>query len=42
VASGFSGHGFIFASAIGENIADLATKGNSDTPLDFLRLDRFK
>lgn len=41
VATGFSGHGFKFASAVGEIIADLATKGKSDMPLDFLRLDRF-
>jgi sarcosine oxidase len=41
VATGFSGHGFKFASAIGEIVADLATKGKSDMPLDFLRLDRF-
>lgn len=41
VATGFSGHGFKFASAVGEIVADLATKGKSDMPLDFVRLDRF-
>ena len=41
VATGFSGHGFKFASAIGEIVADLDTKGKSDIPLDFVRLDKF-
>jgi sarcosine oxidase len=41
VATGFSGHGFKFASAVGEIVADLATKGKTDMPLHFLRLDRF-
>ncbi|MBL7697307.1 MAG: N-methyl-L-tryptophan oxidase [Chitinophagaceae bacterium] len=42
VATGFSGHGFKFGSAVGEIVADLATKGKTDMPIGFLRLDRFK
>jgi sarcosine oxidase len=41
IASGFSGHGFKFASVIGEIIADLAVKGETDLPIEFLRLNRF-
>jgi sarcosine oxidase len=41
VAAGFSGHGFKFASAIGEILADLAMEGTSLLPIDFLRADRF-
>jgi sarcosine oxidase len=41
VAAGFSGHGFKFASAIGEVLADLAMEGSTDLPIDFLRADRF-
>lgn len=40
-AAGMSGHGFKFASAIGEILADLATKGTSSSPIDFLELSRF-
>mgnify|MGYP001407779600 CR=1 FL=1 len=40
-ASGFSGHGFKFASVIGEVLADLATNGKTDWPIGFLRLSRF-
>ncbi len=42
VAAGFSGHGFKFASVIGESLADLATTGKSSLPTDFLKLDRFR
>jgi sarcosine oxidase len=42
MACGFSGHGFKFASVIGEALADLAMKEKSDLPIDFLRLARFK
>ena len=42
IASGFSGHGFKFASVIVEILADLAIKGETDLPIDFLRLKRFR
>ena len=38
---GFSGHGFKFSPVIGEALADLATLGRSDLPIDFLALSRF-
>lgn len=41
LACGFSGHGFKFASVIGEVLADLATNGKTDWPIGFLRLSRF-
>jgi sarcosine oxidase len=41
IASGFSGHGFKFASVIGEILADLAVKGETELPIEFLRLSRF-
>ena len=41
LACGFSGHGFKFASVIGEALADLATRGATDLPIDFLSLRRF-
>jgi sarcosine oxidase len=41
VACGFSGHGFKFASVVGEVMADLALNGRSAHPVDFLRLSRF-
>ncbi len=40
-ACGFSGHGFKFASAIGEVLADLAMRGTTRLPIDFLKLKRF-
>jgi sarcosine oxidase len=40
IAAGFSGHGFKFTPVIGRAIADLATDGDSDLPIEFLRLDR--
>jgi sarcosine oxidase len=33
VACGFSGHGFKFASVVGEVIADLAMKGRTELPV---------
>ncbi|HVT82071.1 MAG TPA: FAD-dependent oxidoreductase, partial [Phycisphaerae bacterium] len=39
-AAGFSGHGFKFASAIGEALADLAIDGKTALPMEFLRLQR--
>ncbi|GGN20459.1 N-methyl-L-tryptophan oxidase [Halarchaeum nitratireducens] len=41
VGAGFSGHGFKFASAIGEVLADLAVDGESDHDIDMFSLDRF-
>jgi len=40
-ACGFSGHGFKFASVIGEVLADLALEGRTRLPIDFLRYARF-
>ena len=40
-AAGFSGHGFKFASVIGEIMADLAQQGNTPHALDLFRLQRF-
>jgi sarcosine oxidase len=37
VGAGFSGHGFKFASVIGELLADLATTGQTTPDADFLR-----
>ncbi len=41
LACGFSGHGFKFASVMGQAIADVATTGRSPLPIDFLKLSRF-
>jgi len=41
VATGFSGHGFKFASVVGEIMGDLATRGETRHDIDLLRLDRF-
>ena len=41
IACGFSGHGFKFASVVGEIVADLAMHGHSDLPIEFLGLNRF-
>lgn len=38
LACGFSGHGFKFASVIGEVLADLALGGSTQHPVGFLRL----
>ena len=42
VASPCSGHGFKFASAIGEVLADLVLDGKSTFDLSLFRLDRFR
>ncbi len=42
VACGFSGHGFKFASVIGEVLADLVTEGKTDLPVGFLGMGRFE
>lgn len=41
IACGFSGHGFKFASVIGEVLADLATTGQTQHPIGFLSPQRF-
>src|SRR5215472_19307464 len=42
IASPCSGHGFKFASVIGEVLADLACDGQTKHPIDMFRLGRFK
>ena len=42
LAAGFSGHGFKFASVMGEVLSDLALEGKTEQPIDFLRLHRFQ
>ena len=41
IACGFSGHGFKFASAIGEVLADLAIDGETQHDIGFLSVGRF-
>lgn len=41
ILGGFSGHGFKFASVVGEVAADLAVQGKTDHPVGFLSPDRF-
>lgn len=41
VASACSGHGYKFASVIGEILADLATRGETGHDIGLFRLDRF-
>lgn len=41
IACGFSGHGFKFASVMGEALSDLVEKGKTDLPIGFLGLSRF-
>jgi sarcosine oxidase len=40
IAAGFSGHGFKFASVVGEILADLAEKGRTDLPIEPFRIGR--
>jgi sarcosine oxidase len=40
IAAGFSGHGFKFASAVGEILADLVTRGKTPLPVGFLHAGR--
>lgn len=42
VATGFSGHGFKFVSVVGEIMSDLATKGTTTLPIEFLQAGRFE
>jgi sarcosine oxidase len=41
LAAGFSGHGFKFASVVGEILADLAEQGRTSLPIRMFRWDRF-
>ena len=41
IACGFSGHGFKFASVVGEILADLALEGKTKLPIGFLSAKRF-
>jgi sarcosine oxidase len=41
IACGFSGHGFKFASVVGEILADLAIEGKTSLPIEFLNAGRF-
>ena len=41
VAAGFSGHGYKFCSVVGEIMADLATRGETDHDISLFRLGRF-
>jgi sarcosine oxidase len=41
-AAGFSGHGFKFASVVGEILADLVENGRTDQPIEMFRLARFQ
>lgn len=42
LASGFSGHGFKFASAIGELLVDMTNKKDINFDLSLFSLERFK
>jgi sarcosine oxidase len=41
VAAGFSGHGFKFASVVGEILADLVIDGKTNHPIDLFSPQRF-
>jgi sarcosine oxidase len=41
LAAGFSGHGFKFATVVGEILADLSDKGRTELPVRMFRFDRF-
>jgi sarcosine oxidase len=41
LAAGFSGHGFKFASVVGEVLADLAERGTTELPVEMFRIGRF-
>ncbi|MBX7258048.1 MAG: N-methyl-L-tryptophan oxidase [Candidatus Hydrogenedentes bacterium] len=42
IAGGFSGHGYKFASVMGEILADLCLEGSTSHPIDLFRIARFK
>jgi sarcosine oxidase len=41
IAAGFSGHGFKFASVVGEILADLVDTGRTNLPIGMFRIGRF-
>ena len=41
LAAGFSGHGFKFATVVGEILAELATKDRSSLDISLFALNRF-
>lgn len=41
LAAGLCGHGFKFTSVLGEALADLASEGRTDLPIEFLSCRRF-
>ncbi|HLZ07829.1 MAG TPA: FAD-dependent oxidoreductase [Chloroflexota bacterium] len=41
IAAGFSGHGFKFCSVVGEIMADLAERGETQHDISLFRLERF-
>lgn len=42
IGAGFSGHGFKFASVVGEILAELSLTGETDHDIDLFGLDRFE
>ncbi|WP_331235855.1 N-methyl-L-tryptophan oxidase [Natronorarus salvus] len=42
IGAGFSGHGYKFASVLGEVLSDLATEGESEHPIEPFRVSRFE
>jgi sarcosine oxidase len=42
IACGFSGHGFKFASVVGEILSDLTIEGETNMPIQFLSAKRFE
>jgi sarcosine oxidase len=42
IAAGFSGHGFKFASVVGEILADLCERGGTALPIEMFRASRFR
>jgi sarcosine oxidase len=42
LAAGFSGHGFKFATVVGEILADLCINGNTNHPIDIFRIARLR
>jgi sarcosine oxidase len=41
LGAGFSGHGFKFATVVGEILTELALDGKTRQPIEFLGLSRF-